>query len=172
MAPPSTSPSRPTAPTASPISKDAGKADSIGEEVIVGGAPTGVATGSGSFGGRTCTKAGGPVVHARARISATGIVAQGVSSNHGCAGHIVSVGVAVARSVGRKCQFLGAKGKFGRSGLPSAVVPADPRHDPLDLPATRSRLAKGVYLLWAHATNSKRLTTRNTAHKHVFMRLS
>jgi hypothetical protein len=153
-----------------PISEDGGKADSIGEEVIVGGAATGVATGTATFGGSSC-KVAGPVVHARAKASAKGITAKGVSSNRGCGGHIASVGVAVARSVGRRCRFLGANGKFGR------ITSCQPRQFLRARGTThwtygrRLRLAKGVYLLWAHATNSNHRTTRNTAHKHIFLRL-
>jgi hypothetical protein len=81
------------------------------------------------------------------------------------------VGVALARSVGHKCRFLGANGKLGR------VIRCRPT-DFLRARGTtrwtygrRLRLAKGVYLVWAHATNSKRQTTRNTARKHIFLRL-
>ncbi|HTX29742.1 MAG TPA: S53 family peptidase [Solirubrobacteraceae bacterium] len=159
-----------------PISVDGGLSDSIGEEVIVGGAATGSASGSATFGGGNNGKGScaiaGPVVHAGSRVSAKGIKAHGVSSNHGCGGHIVSVGVALARSAGRhKCRFLLADGKFGK------VTSCRPRHF-LKARGTvhwtfqrRLRLPKGVYLLWAHATNSKRRTTRNTARKHIFMRL-
>ena len=114
-----------------PVSVDAGKADSIGEEVIVGGAAssTATATGSATFGGlpssgrgtgttlsaRAC-RIGGPVVHGTATATGRGIKAHGVTNNHGCGGHIVSVAVAIARSIGRKCRFLKANGKWGKVG--------------------------------------------------------
>jgi pseudomonalisin len=154
-----------------PISTDGGKADSIGEEVIVGGAPTRSARGSGTFGGSKCTAAGGPVVHAYARFSRSGIAAHGVSSNRGCGGRIVSVAVAIARSVGHRCRFLGRNGKFGKT---TSCRPRDFLRARGTIKWTyrkRVRLAKGVYLLWAHATNSKHQTTRNTARKHIFFRL-
>lgn len=154
-----------------PISQDGGRADSIGEEVIVGGAPTSQGpTGSGTFGGPSC-HIGGPVVHGRARVSRRGVTAHGVASNHGCRGRIVSVAVALARSVGHRCRFLRANNRFG------PVTSCRPR-DFLRARGTthwtysrRLHLAKGVYLLWAHATNSRHRTTRNTARKHIFMRL-
>jgi hypothetical protein len=170
-----------------PVSRDAGLADSIGEEVIVGGAAKGTASGQGSFGGggggrgsggsqsgrvgAFCTKAGGPAVHARSRISAHGIRVHGIASNRGCAGHIVSVSVAIARSVAHKCRFLLPSGRFGKT---TSCRPRDFRrargtvHWSL---LQRLQLPRGIYLLWAHATNSKHQTTRNTAHKHIFMRL-
>ncbi len=159
-----------------PVSTDGGLADSIGQEVIVGGATTGSSSGSGTFGGSggrgaICTKAGGPVVHAKARVSGHGIKAHGVSSNRGCRGHIVSVAVAIARSIGHKCQFLLPSGKFGKttSCRPRHFLRARGRGRWTF--ARRLRLPKGVYLLWAHATNSRHQTTRNTARKHIFMRL-
>jgi len=159
-----------------PVSTDAGKADSIGEQVIVGGAPPPPPSNSGSqtFGGSKCTRTGGPVVHARATVNRHGITARGVSSNRGCRGRIVSVGVAIARSASHdisKCRFLLPSGKFAK------VTSCRPRHFLRAHGRTRwafSRrlhLAKGVYLLWAHATNSRHQTTRNTARKHIFMRL-
>ena len=155
------------------ISVDGGNADSIGEEVIVGGAasPTAAGTGSATFGGKTC-RAGGPVVHGAATVTAEGLKAHGVSSSQGCGGHIVSVGVAVARSVGRKCRFLRANGKWTK------VLSCKPQGHFLHARGAtkwsyqlKRTLAKGVYLLWAHATNSKHQTTKNTARKHIFMRL-
>lgn len=157
------------------ISSDGGLADSIGEQVIVGGAAAGAApgsSGSGTFGGgRGSCRISGPVVHASGHVTRRGITARGVSSNRGCHGRIVSVGVAIARSVGRRCRFLSARHRFGR------VTSCRPR-DFLRARGTRRwtyslrlRLPRGVYLLWAHATNSRHKTTRNTAHKHIFLRL-
>jgi hypothetical protein len=169
------------------ITQDGGRADSIGEEVILGGAAAlgssasgsatfgGSGAGSGSGGGAGPTTAacriGGPVVHAFARATGKGVTSHGVSSDRGCQGRIVSVGVAIARSVGHRCRFLDAKHKFGR------VTSCAPR-DFLRARGTKRwsysrklRLPKGVYLLWAHATNSRHRTTRNTAHKHIFLRL-
>jgi len=81
------------------------------------------------------------------------------------------VGVALARSVGHRCRFLRPNGTFAK------LTSCRPR-DFLRARGTthwtyrhRRRLAKGVYLLWAHATDSKRETTRNTARKHIFLRL-
>jgi hypothetical protein len=31
--------------------------------------------------------------------------------------------------------------------------------------------SKGVYFLWARATNSRRNSTRTTSHKRIFLRL-
>jgi hypothetical protein len=158
-----------------PISADSGLADSIGEEVIVGGAPAPTASGSGSttFGGTKCTRTGGPVVHASSRVTARGITARGIANNHGCSGRIRSVGVAIARSVGRRCAFLSPKGKFGKLG--SCALKASyflrARGTSKWSYRRRLRLARGVYLLWAHATNTAGQTTRNTSHKHIFMRL-
>jgi uncharacterized membrane protein YgcG len=127
-------------------------------------------SGSGTFGGGSC-RVGGPVVHAKARINATGIRAQGVASNHGCRGRITSVGVALARSVGHRCRFLRSNGTFAK---PTSCRPRDflRAHGTTHWTyRRRPRLAKGFYLLWAHATNSKRKTTRNTAGRHIFLRL-
>jgi hypothetical protein len=161
-----------------PISTDGGLADSIGEEVIVGGVPnsatgpaTGTSTGTGSFGGKTCTKAGGPVVHAKARMTGRQITASGVASNHGCSGKIVSVSVAVARNIGHKCEFLSAKGKFGKptTCLPKRFLAA--RGTTKWSYKRRQIFSKGVYFLWARATNSKRASTRLKSHKRIFFRL-
>jgi pseudomonalisin len=160
------------------ISQDGGLADSIGEEVIVGGVPnsatgpaTGTSTGSGSFGGKTCTKAGGPVVHAEARMTGRQIKAHGVSNNHGCSGKIVSVDVAIARNVGHKCEFLSSKGKFGKKTacLPKRFLNA--RGTTKWSYQRRQVFSKGVYFLWARATNSKRQSTRLRSHKRIFFRL-
>lgn len=127
-------------------------------------------SGSGSFGGGSC-RVGGPVVHVKARINATGIRAHGVASNHGCSGRIASVGVAFARSVGHRCRFLQANGRFAK------LTSCRPR-DFLRARGTthwtyrrQRRYGNGVYLLWAHAINSRRERTRNTARKHIFLRL-
>ncbi len=130
-------------------------------------------SGGGSSGGSdsgSC-QAGGPIVHAKARISATGITAHGVASNRGCGPRIILVGVAVARSVGHRCRFLKANGTFAK---PTSCRPRDFLHAHGTTRWTyqrRLRLAKGVYFVWAHATNSKHQTTRNTARKHIFLRV-
>jgi subtilase family serine protease len=162
-----------------PISQDGGLADSVGVQVIVGGAPnsstgpaTGTSTGSGSFGGgKTCTVAGGPVVHAKARLTGHLLKASGKASNHGCSGKLVAVGVAVARNVGHKCEFLSKKGKFGK---PTTCLP---KHF-LAVRGTakwsyqrRQVFSKGVYFLWARATNSRHHSTRTRSHKRIFLRL-
>jgi subtilase family serine protease len=161
-----------------PISQDGGLADSIGVEVVVGGAPnsatgpaSGTSSGSGSFGGKTCTAAGGPVVHAKARMTGRQIKASGKASNHGCSGKIVSVGVAVARNVGHKCEFLSKKGTFGkpRACLPKRFLAA--RGTTRWSYKRRRVFSKGVYFLWARATNSRRNSTRTTSHKRIFLRL-
>jgi hypothetical protein len=139
-----------------------------------GGGGSSSGGGSGASGRASCRR-GAPVVHARARISASGIRAEGVASNHGCGGRITSVGVALARSVGRRCRFLRSNGTFAK---PTSCRPRDFLRARLRPGAIahwtyqrRHRFAKGVYLLWAHATNSRRQTTRNTARKHIFLRL-
>ena len=115
------------------VSADAGLADSIGEDVIVGGAAnangggsssssdgltgpaaTGTTSASGSFGGTSC-KIGGPAVHVKARANGKGFTARGVASNHGCTGHLTRVRVAFAISLRHhRCRFLGAHHRFGR----------------------------------------------------------
>jgi pseudomonalisin len=156
-----------------PISTDRGKADSIGEEVIVGGVATPV-TKTGTFGGTAPCKVGGPVVHVKAKLSGKGIAAHGVSSNHGCSGHITSVDVAIARSVsgnGTKCRFLGTNGKYGKttSCQPRNFVRV---HGTTKWTYSRKlRFTKGVYFLWAHATNSSGKTTRDNYKKRIFFRL-
>ena len=79
--------------------------------------------------------------------------------------------MALARSVGHRCRFLRSNGTFAK---PTSCRPRDFRHARGTTHWTyrrQRRLAKGVYLLWAHATNSKHETTRNTAHKYIFLRL-
>jgi uncharacterized membrane protein YgcG len=156
-------------PITAPSSGSGGSSGSSGSGPFGSGRSSG-SSGSGSFGGGSC-RVGGPVVHAKARISETGIRAQGVASNHGCGGRITSVGVALARSVGHRCRFLRSNGTFAK---PTSCRPRDflRAHGTTHWTyRRRRRLAKSVYLLWAHATNSKRKTTHNTAGKHIFLRL-
>ncbi|MFZ0041259.1 MAG: S53 family peptidase, partial [Solirubrobacteraceae bacterium] len=159
------------------ISVDGGRADSIGEEVVVGGAASGSASGSKTFGGgypfgKDCN-VGGPVVHAHARITAKQLYAHGSSNNRGCNGRVRKVAVSLARSIRghSRCRFLTAKGTFAR------VTSCKPR-DFVRARGTKRwtyrklrRFPKGVYFVWAHATNTRGLTTRNTARKHIFFRL-
>ncbi len=147
---------------------DGGKRDSIGQEVIVGGAasPSGTAT----FGGAKCTRRNGPVVHAKAHLTGRRLSAHGVSSNHGCTGRIRSVGIAFAKVSGKRCRFLNGKGRFGRA---TSCTPKDFLRAKGTTRWTftrRTRFGKGVYKLWAHATNTHGLTTRNTKRKFIFLR--
>jgi pseudomonalisin len=160
------------------IPQDGGLADSIGEEVIVGGVPdsatgpaTGTSTGSSSFGGKTCTAAGGPVVHAKAKMTGRQVTASGIASNHGCSGKIVSVGIAIARNIKHKCEFLSSKGKFGKptTCLPKRFLAA--RGTTKWSYKRRQVFSKGVYFLWARSTNSKHLSTKMRSHKRIFFRL-
>ena len=161
-----------------PVSADSGLSDSIGEAVVVGGTPGGgSAGGSGSFGsgssrGASCRTAG-PAVHARATARRrTGFTSAGVANNHGCTGHIVSVGVAIARSLRHhRCQFLKRNGTFARA---TSCAPRDfwrARGTTRWTYRRRMHLGRGVYFLWAHATNSSHTTTKNTARKHIYLRL-
>jgi hypothetical protein len=157
-----------------PVSKDSGLSDSIGEEVVVGGAPTKsvtTTTGTGTFGGKTCAD-GGPIVHARATATrGKGFKAHGHAANHGCAGHIVSVGVAIARSVGHKCKFLQKNGKFGRATTCFPKRFTRVRGTTTWTYQRKLKLGKGVYFLWAHATNSKGRTTQSRTKRRIFLRL-
>ena len=163
-----------------PISADSGLADSIGEQVIVGGAPASsssssssgtTAYGSATFGGSNC-HTGGPIVHAKATANHKGFTAKGVSNNRGCKGRIVSVGVAIAKSLRhQRCQFLTARGKWAKA---TSCKPRDflkARGTKAWSFKRRVKLGKGVYFLWAHATSSAHTTTKNTARKHIYLRL-
>jgi hypothetical protein len=163
-----------------PISRDSGLADSIGEEVIVGGAATGSVSRSGTFGGggpggrggsaKSC-RIGGPIVRAHARISGKGISSHGVSDNRGCGGRIVSVAVSIARAAGHRCRFLNSVGKFGRVTSCGRRSFLHARGTKRWIYNRKMRLARGVYLLWAHATNSQHKTTRNITRAHIFLKL-
>jgi hypothetical protein len=144
-----------------------------------GGAGSGGSGGSGapaggrggSHGARGC-RAGRPVVHARAYIRAGGLHARGVATNHGCGGRITAVAVAVARAVGHRCRFLRANGTFAP---PSGCRPRDFRraHGTSHWTYTlRRRLARGVYLLWARATDAEHRMSPSRAGKHIFLRVT
>ena len=155
---------------------DGGLADSIGEDVIVGGAAqataTGTARGSSTAGGtgRACLSRG-PWVHGSARASGRGFRIGGESSNHGCTGHVTRIDVAIAKVSGKRCRFLGHSRRFGR------LTACKPRSFLTGHGTThwsyspRVRLTRGVYLVWFRAVNSKHQSTRGYLGHHIHLGL-
>jgi hypothetical protein len=120
------------------------------------------------------TRSRRPVTAIRTKLLRARVVRlTGVAIAH-CPDHIVKVQIAIARVLdqhGRRCRFLQANDRFGR------VVGCAPRSY---LPAIgtdlwtfvlRVHLPNGVYHLWEHAIDNRRVATINTARKYVWFRI-
>jgi pseudomonalisin len=173
-------------------SVDGGQSDSIGEDLIVGGtAACGLAEGAfPALASATpaptkttttkttpalCTSAKYPTTHITKKgFNAKVLKLSGNAKAH-CPDHVTYVGISIAREKtvhGKlKCSFLTAKHRF------TAYGSCKPR-DYLKAKGTtkwsfslKFTFKRGVYFIWEHAIDNKKLSTKNTAGKHVFFRL-
>jgi subtilase family serine protease len=129
-----------------------------------------------------------PVTHiTKKSLTRTKISLLGYAAAH-CPDKITKVGVAVAKTVIKtvkvrratrtvkvkklECEFLTSKHKFTKAG---SCAPRDYftakglSHWTFSL---KLKFGKGTYRIWEHATDNKKYTTKNTAGKFVFFRVS
>jgi hypothetical protein len=127
----------------------------------------------------TCQKAKYPTTHiTRKAITLTSVKLSGFATAH-CPDHITFVGISIAKTVLKKvghkvkleCRFLTRSHHF------SALGSCTPRDYLRAKGAFRwsyslkLKFAPGVYYLWEHAIDNKRLATKNVIGKHVFIRI-
>ncbi len=128
---------------------------------------------------KTCQKARYPTTHiTKKAITARSVKLSGNATAH-CPDHITFVGVAIAKTVlktvkGRhklECRFLTARHRFTKLG---SCTPRDylkAKGGAKWSYRLKLKFAKGVYYLWEHAIDNKRLATHNVVAKHVFIRI-